>query len=170
MSQHLPNLVDPWRLADLGRRFAGRIRIEQLSRLAQIVVEPSGETVYELEFFRDGQRRSCIRGKVAADLRLQCQRCLEPMDYPVRSELSLALVRGIAEIESLPDRYDPLLIDDTGTIRPQDVIEDELLLALPQVAMHGPDQCGISQQAVQGTQAVTGGESPFAVLADLKRK
>ncbi len=170
MSQHLPNLADPWRLADLGRRFAGRIRIEQFPRLAQLLAGPSGEATYELEFFTDERGYSCIAGKLAADLSVECQRCLGPMAYPVRSEFALALVRSIAEIERLPDRYDPLLVDDTDIIHPQDVIEDELLLALPQVAMHDTEQCAAVSGSPQADRVSTQTKSPFAVLAELKKK
>jgi uncharacterized protein len=99
---------------------------------------------------------------------LRCQRCLEALVYRVDSEMSLALVSGMDGARQLPERYDPLLVSDR-LIRPRDLIEDELLLALPQIPMHDPEACKAMSAELDVGQEQSGKANAFAVLADLKR-
>jgi uncharacterized protein len=167
MSQAFPELVDPRRCADLGKHFAGRIPLEAFSRLAPLLVDVAADAEFELEFQREG-RRAVIRGKVRADLRLECQRCREPMAFTAASDICLAVVEGLDEIERLPEPYDPLMME-APKLKLMDLLEDELLLSLPQVPMHHPGEC-TSAQMRDPVEATATEENPFAVLAELKRK
>jgi uncharacterized protein len=169
MSQHLPDHFDPWRFTDLGKRISGSYPLESLPRLRESLVDTQGEVGFTLVFFRGEQHRACVRGKVEATLVLQCQRCLEAMPWPVQSSVSLAFVEGIDEAEILPDALDPVVVED-GLVRLRDLVEDELLLALPQVPMHPLGACGSqvgAETSPRGIEPVR--ESPFAVLSELKR-
>jgi uncharacterized protein len=90
------------------------------------------------------------------------------MPLSVQSNLALAFVEGIEEAGSLPETLDPVLVEN-GRINLKDLIEDELLLALPQVAMHPIGECvsQVPEQPPAGDESVR--ENPFAVLAELKR-
>ena len=161
--------------AEQGRHIEGVIALSLLPRLAGLLVSQEGEAHFELEFFRDAKRRSCVRGKVAARLELCCQRCLEPVHYLVESDLLLGLVQGLDEAERLPDEYDPLMVEN-DRFQPADLVEDELILGLPQVPMHTPPEaCG--EQAVRLATGKAPGDdrgtenpdNPFGVLAQLKK-
>ena len=174
MSSRLPDFVDPWRMADLGRSFSGKVAIAELPRLAKAVLESQGEAELELAFDRDGQKRARLQGFVKATLALQCQRCLGPMRVPLESELSLVLVESMDEAERLPEHYDPLLLEEPR-IRLLDIVEDELLLSMPQVPRHNPGECGSGQRYesepdLAEQEESTENDSPFAVLAELKHK
>lgn len=129
-------------------------------------------------FDRDDKRRSIVHGNVKAVLTLVCQRCLEPMEYPVDTEFNLALVRGFQEAERLPEEFDPLLLEDEQPVAVRELIEDELLLAIPDVPRHGDDRaCEIKErpevvEAVETTpiERQVSSDNPFAVLASLKRQ
>jgi uncharacterized protein len=54
----------------------------------------------------------------------------------------MAVVEGLDEARRLPEEIEPVLIDD-GRLRPLELVEDEILLALPQVPMHGADDCAV---------------------------
>lgn len=173
MSQPMPDLVDPWRLAALGKRFSGRIPLAKFPRLGALLLDQDGDAVFELGFEMDEHGRTCVRGRVETSLRLECQRCLEPMVFKATAAISLALVESLDEMELLPDEYDPLLVE-SGSIKPFDLLEDELLLTLPQVPVHLDGSCSASAFAngEPGEPADGGGprkRSPFAVLAKLKR-
>ncbi len=168
MSQHLPDHLDPWRFTDLGKRISGSYPLVSMPRLRECLADTRGEVGFTLEFFHDEQHRACVRGKVEATLLLQCQRCLEVMPRPVQSSVSLAFVESIEEAEILPDTLDPALVED-GLVGLRDLIEDELLLALPQIPMHPAGTCssqGGAEASLEGSEAVR--ENPFAVLAELK--
>jgi uncharacterized protein len=167
----LPEHADPWRLADAGKRFVGRLDLDQLPRLSEELPEARTAVEYELVFGRDEQNRAAVNGRVKATLFLQCQRCLGILEYPVDRKISLALVEGLDEARGLPDGYEPLLLEEPH-ISLVDLIEDELLLALPQVPKHSAEACtpGVEQAetAPEHQQAVR--DNPFAVLDKLKQK
>jgi len=170
MSQPMPDLVDPWRLAALGKRFSGRIPLAKFPRLGDLLLDQDGDAVFELRFEMDERGRACVRGRVETSVRLECQRCLEPMVFAATAAISLALVESLDEVELLPDEYDPLLVE-SGSIKPFDLLEDELLLALPQVPVHLDGSCSAFASA-DGRPAdgrSSRPRNPFAVLAKLKR-
>ena len=169
MSQHLPDHLDPWRFADLAKRASGSYLLGDLTRLRDCLADPEGEVRFDLAFSRDGQHRACLHGSVEAQLILQCQRCLGTMPFNVESKVSLAFVEGLDEAEALPDDLDPQLVDD-GRVVLRDLIEDELLLALPQVAMHPRAECTPGKIERPDDKPVSERENPFAVLAQLKRQ
>jgi len=167
MSQHFPDLLDPRRFADLGKHFAGEIPLTAFSRLGPLLLDCTGDVEFELRFQREGQR-AVIRGRARAEVQLECQRCRGPMAFEVVSEICLAAVEALGEAERLPEPYDPLLLE-APTIKLVELLEDELLLSLPQVPMHALGQC-TAAQADKRAEAAADEENPFAVLAELKRK
>jgi uncharacterized protein len=168
MSQHFPELLDPRRFADLGKHFAGRIPLTAFSRLGPLLFDPAGEdAAFELRFQRESGR-AVVRGRVHARLQLECQRCRGPMAFDAVSEICLAVVEALGEVERLPEPYDPLLLE-APSLKLVELLEDELLLSLPQVPMHARGQCAAAQTG-EPEEAATVKENPFAVLAELKRK
>jgi len=174
MSSRLPDFVDPWRMVDQGRVFSGRVAITDLPRLAKIVLGAESDVELQLEFGRDREKRACINGSVKAELLLECQRCLSPMSFSIVSQLNVALVRSTEEAERLPDDYDPLLLDEPRILL-LDIVEEELLLSLPQVSRHEIGECCSSvhqetEQAVTDLEKPGERVNPFAVLAKLRQK
>jgi uncharacterized protein len=157
--------VDPWRLAAQGRTLTGRIALDSLPRLAPALAD-GGEAEYRLAFHLDGEHRAVVSGHVSAGLVLQCQRCLGPMLVPVDSHFELAFVHGLDEAARLPESYEPALTED-GWVRPAELVEDELLLALPPVPLHDAADCAAERMEPMpddGPQA----DNPFAALAALR--
>ena len=73
----------------------------------------------------------------------------------------------------MPQDYEALLVAD-GNLRPFDLIEDELILALPVVALDpataGSSEVVWSSDPKAAAQAATDARrSPFAALAKLKK-
>ena len=160
--------TDPWRLAAQGRTLTGRMALGSLPRLAPSLVD-SGDVEYRLAFHLDSDHRAVVSGQVAARLLVQCQRCLEPLAIAVDSRFELAFVRGLDEAARLPETYEPAVAED-GRVRPADLVEDELLLALPPVPVHADPACA-GQPAAAPPGAEADGKNltnPFAVLAALR--
>ncbi|CAD7845195.1 MAG: hypothetical protein [Olavius algarvensis Gamma 1 endosymbiont] len=168
MSLALPSRLDPWRAVDNRSVFVGRLPLSDLSRLRGSLLDAAGDVRFRLAFSRDEARRAVLCCEVAATLRLCCQRCLGALDHEVNSSTLLALVSGIDEERRLPECYDPLPVGDEP-IRPGDLIEDELLLGLPQIPMHERVVCARQIPDVNLARARSGGANPFAVLAELER-
>jgi len=171
--ERLPVHIDPIRMAETRRLLEGKVALAEMTRLADVVQDNSGEVTVSLEFGSDAEGIRYMHGHIDAEVGLLCQRCLEPMRYRIESEFSLGLVRSRNEAEALPSHYEPLLLDGNPLFL-RDVIEDELLLALPIVAMHPQEECGVqldgSEQAE--TEQPDNGEeakdNPFSLLAGLK--
>ncbi|MCG6971442.1 MAG: YceD family protein [Gammaproteobacteria bacterium] len=157
-----------------------------MKRLASLLVQPSGDASLEIEFGRDSAGQAIATGKVAAVVWIQCQRCLEPMEVNVDSEFTLAIVSSLTESRRLPENYDPLVVEQAPLLL-SELVEDEILLALPAVGVHSEacpvvhslDKDSQSQNvdsmynAPESDEIVAECEkkqNPFAVLADLKEK
>jgi uncharacterized protein len=172
MSAPLPDQLDPWRAVQAGSAFAGTVPLERLPRLAQAVLGAEGPASYELAFGRERDGQAVARGRVSMTLRLLCQRCLGELSVPVEATIGLALVRdasgadalGLAAIPGVPDDLDALPLGQ-DPIHPLDIIEDELLLALPAVPAHPPAACGADLTGAAAPAPEGPREHPFAVLA-----
>lgn len=136
MSKALTQRVDPITAADKGRTFEGSIGLSLLPRLAPMLVDDRGEVRFRVQFARNG-RRPTLEGAVHAELRVECQCCLKPMVLVVEQSFLLGVVESLDEVDTLPDGMDPLLVDGAGLgVTVVDIIEDELLLAVPHVTQH----------------------------------
>jgi uncharacterized protein len=175
MLTRLPEFVDPWRLADQGKSFSGQEKLRNLSRLRDLMTRPGGEVAYELRFGRDEGRWPRIKGWVRTTLNLECQRCLGELGVPVDAVLDLAVIEVAGEADALPESCEPVLAED-GRLRLLDIIEEELLLAMPQVPRHEAQYCAAAAQRAVApqdgadTEQTEVPESPFAVLAGMKTK
>ncbi|QXP84273.1 YceD family protein [Methylococcus sp. ANG] len=164
MPPHLPEFVDPLDFADKRRRVVGELPLALLDRIQEFLFERAGNIRVELDFGKDG-RWSVVTGRVEADLVLQCQLCLDPLPWSVRLQVSLGVVASLDEADRLPESYEPLLFDGGAPIRLSDLVQDELVLAIPPIPQH-PD---CREAAHAGPRpAVRQRENPFAVLAQLK--
>ena len=170
MRDRLPDTIDTASLKTLGREYRGALSVADMTRLVEAVRDTDvPELEVRLQVERDAGGVRCVQGEIAGVLHLTCQRCLDQLEFPVRIAFKSALVRSEAEAERLADGYDPLLIEDDRLVV-RDLIEDELLLALPGFPQHGEAQCALPEyQAGTSEAAVDEKPSPFAALADLKR-
>lgn len=120
--------------------YAGVLPFKQMPRLAALVAEPAGQLQVELEADRDSEGAGWLRGKISGVLPLTCQRGLHPFDWLCEVPLSLRLVFSEAEEEQLLKVCEPYLVhDDQLPLR--EVVEDEVLLALPIVARCDDPEC-----------------------------
>jgi uncharacterized protein len=172
--ERLPVHIDPLRMAETGRLLEGRYSIADLDRLHDVLLEHSGEVAVSLEFGIDAEGIRYLRGRLQTEVALECQRCLQPMRAPIDATFSLGLVRTVDAAEQLPSHYEPLLVESDALFL-RDIIEDELLLALPLVAKHDESQCvDVNQRvaaAVKRNDYERGEDNkanPFAALAALK--
>ncbi|MEY1661847.1 YceD family protein [Isoalcanivorax beigongshangi] len=169
-SGQLPHYIEPRKLADQGGSLSGETTVSELPRLNGITLSPGEPVRYDLRFARqDEESLRIVEGTITATLSMTCQRCLDAVAYPVQARVCLALVFSEDDIPALPERYDPWLITDER-MSPVPLLEEELLLALPLVAMH--EQCPTDLPDVLVTEdeapAATKAENPFAILASLK--
>lgn len=151
------------------RSFSGRLPVERLDRLCETLADSSGEVAYALEFGCDDHRVCYVDVIADTALQLTCQRTLQPFAFPVRVSTRLGMIRHEQEEAGLPQDYEPLLIPSDGRIKPADLIEEELLLAMPLVPIN-PDgiQYPVASPVDLDQADAAAQENPFAVLRGLK--
>jgi len=168
----LPDWIDPARLASQGREIAGCLPLGEMPRLAAELTETGGEAAARFEFLKAPGRRDRVRGEVQATLRLRCERCLQTMDVPVDHHFEALLISDEAMLESLSGDEDVVWVEPEG-LSLHRLLEEELLLALPVVALHEEGtECARYQyhEFAPSDIAQTRREedNPFAVLKGLK--
>ena len=171
MSNQLPKTVDPYRLAGTGAALRGGLPLVDMGRLRARLASADGMVDVSLTFGVDADNTRYIQGRYDVTLQLVCQRCMEAMTFPIAQTVKLGLVSGDAErVDRLPARYEPLIIED-DSLDLAEMVEDEILLALPIVPMHEPDVCAVSLEALCGEAPAAEPEThrPFANLSGLMK-
>ena len=170
MSVALPESVDAWRMVASGRIFQGRVPLARLLRLQPSLADDAGECIYRVEFGRDEFGVAFCDIQAEAALPLICQRTLDRFELPVQVSQRLGLLRDEREEAGLPPGYEPVLLPEDGRLDAAELIEDELILAIPVV----PVKPG--SEAVDAHWVDAGAEeepeearpNPFAALSALK--
>ena len=154
------------------RSFDGRTPLAAMARLRDLLADDQGEVRFSLEFGEDALRVPFVELRIDAELPLICQRGLQRFLFPVAMVQRLGLIRASsdtidADEAALPPGYEALGVGDDGLLRPAELVEDELILAVPLV----PVQPG--SESVERDWPVTVEEeartNPFAALAALKK-
>jgi uncharacterized protein len=190
MSATVSSQIDPWQAVAREATYAGTFLLEALPRLrgalatvdrSNAVTDTGGETweetpvaTYDLAFRRDEARRPVVLGWVHAVVPLVCQRCLGVVEHVIDAPVCLMLVPG-ADAGTAPEPYDPLPVV-AAQVSLADLVEDELLLALPQIPKHAPGTCAVAVGGLgldsSETQEIAGDTdkrpNPFAALAGWK--
>ena len=157
----LPEYIYPARLAGQGRRLRGLMRLTNMTRLAEWIETRDGSVAVEAAFFDTEKGLHRARGEVSGTLTVRCQRCMEPMELPVRSGLKLQFVEEASQIE--PEGDYAIVRMTRGPTSLLEVIEDELILALPMAPMHPEGRCG-------ATVTTHSSKSPLAEASELLRR
>ncbi len=150
------------------REFEGRIPLAAMTRLRSSLFDAEGEVRYRLAFGTDEFRVPFVELGIEAELPLECQSSLKRFLLPVQFSQRLGLIRDEADEAALPEEYEALLVGADAMLRPAELVEDELILALPVVAV-APDANAVEREFAP-TVEETAEANPFAALAGLKKK
>ena len=101
-----------------------------------------------------------VAGQVGVTVPATCQRCLGVVEILLEVELRLILGGDVANAAD-DEHYDIWELDE-DTLRPLDLLEEALIMAIPLAAMHVDD--AVCKQAAEIAEAVTETTQPFAML------
>ncbi len=160
-SGFLPRSVDPERAADQRLVFVGPLDTAPLMRLRELAAGDAGRISGRLAFMRDEQGRAVMEGHAEALLPLLCQRCAAVFRFEFHADWRRIFVRSEADEQDLAEKGVDVCYHD-GPLDVADVVEEELMLALPMAPRH-PEGCVSVLQPAAGTH-------PFAGLAGLLKR
>jgi len=156
-------LIDGFEFAAAGASQEGAWPVGEFPRLRELLYDDSGTVRYELRGAIDAHGRHSLTLRLSGALRLRCRRCLEAVEVPVREQAVLWLARSQAEIDAQPvaaEGDDGVVASREMAVR--DLVEDELLLALPYAPRH--ENC-----SAQAGAAPEGRQRPFEGLRGMLR-
>ncbi len=145
--------------------FEGQIEVDSMTRLRELLVASPTAVALKFEFRSSDIDPPTLVGEMQTELQVECQRCLQAMPTPMKLEFKLLIDASddVVQESSLDTIY-----SDDGIIDIFEVAEDELILALPLVAMHEDDTCNKHWRASDSSHDPDIRENPFSVLKELK--
>jgi uncharacterized protein len=170
MPAGLPDLVDCARLAEDGAEIERVYALRELPRLQDLLAEPDGSVRARFAFAKLGSEPGASVS-VQAVPRLICQRCMQPVAFPVEASSKVEFAADAGE-PGAPEREVYQMQD--GLVSLRELAEEELLLALPIApACSVPESCGnaVAYQAAGEARADKDAmRRPFAGLQSLLKK
>lgn len=169
MSGGLPEYLDLTKVGHTPLMVAGNLSLSRMPRLCAVLADSGGQVRVDLQLFKEGGL-AVVNGRVHASLGLTCQRCFGPLRYPVDASMRLAWSGSPQAAAQVPVSYEPL-DSGSGRVKLAELVEDELLLALPLVARHvKADDCSAQPARRTETGGVAApGTRPFEILQTLRR-
>jgi len=169
MSLEYPDFIDPQKAAEGHRTFSGTIPLSRMSRLKDFLEKETGEARFTAKFEKDSLVGVRVQIEVQAVLWLLCQRSLEPYQERVNRISQLGVIEDISKEGLLPEGYEAILTEH-GKVSFLVMVEDELLLALPQVPRNPELPPMEAESGELGAQGSPLGQQPkrqpFAGLGD----
>lgn len=132
VSREFPDWINPWAAAQGRREFRGTLPLARMRRLAPLLADDGGEAHFECRLLLDNEGRPLIHLRVQAELLLRCQASLEVYRQPIERHSELGVIAEDSEETLLPGHLEPVLAP-AGRLALIELVEDELILAMPQV-------------------------------------
>jgi uncharacterized protein len=142
MRQNLLLEIDPIALAQKEENLAGQIPLSGMKRLSEILSQTQGVAKVNLKFQKDAEGRPVIQGKIELSAEMLCQRCNEPVEYPLSISVSLSPITHEKQAAQLPSRYEPL-VTHGERVALIELVEDEIILNLPMIPKHEEENCPV---------------------------
>ena len=159
-------MIDPRRSADQDIEYQERMQAGLLKRLEEAVDSLDGEVSVKIRLYRDEQKRMRVYGYASVSVSMVCQRCLQPSEQMLHADIDLVAVFSEEQAKALPKEIDAWVVGESANLH--ELIEDELLLAMPIVVYHAENECSTPagykpEEPLEKVER----QSPFAVLKDL---
>ncbi len=170
-TEPLSSILDVRKAAVRDAEIRGVLKPLDLKRFRPLLGGDDGSISVDMAFSRDEERRYLVHVTIEATIVVTCQRCLEAMPERLSCENTLAILWTDEESAHLPRHLDPLVVRDLSC-NLWELVEDELILALPQFSYHDTAACNMKVAAysepVPQQDTGEGKPNPFDVLGQLK--
>ena len=164
---HQP-VIDGFEFATAGATQEGKLPLSGFPRLRDQFVSDAGDVTYALKGVRDARGRPSLQLKVRGSLQLRCQRCLGALAHDVDARQVLVLAGSQEEIDAeAAGVEDPDRVVAAKEMSVRDLVEDELILALPYAPRHEDCEAEHEGTDARGERAMS---SPFAGLRGMMQR
>ena len=163
--------------AKQARSIKKSITVKQIAKLENLVED--GTLDVNLDFFMGDTGLPSVKGSIRGALKLTCQRCMRPITQALDLELGLLLLSPNQDMPDMELNLEPYIYDSTS-VTLVDLISDDIVLNLPQIAKHPGQSCDPSilpvvpsadekplQEAVADSPASASPSKPFSALKDM---
>jgi uncharacterized protein len=171
MAPGLPDRVDCAHLADKAVVLERVYPLGEMPRLRDLLADARGSVRANFAFAKLGAGRAGATVAIEAMPQLICQRCLQGFAFAAAGSSEIEFWSGSGGDVANSQRE--VYTMDGGSVSLRELAEEELLLALPVVAMHTPQSCGSGPafEAGDEIQDTSGDRSrPFTALQNLLKK
>ena len=163
----LPRICNPTLLASRGERLRGAHPVGELHRFRRAVDHASGPVQVDLHFRQDESGLTRVGGHLEVPVRLTCQRCLEPLELLLDAAVDMLVVRSEGEAERHGQGREAVRLEG-HSLPLLELMEDELMLALPMHASHPAGHCSPPAfPAPRSAESETAAPAPFSSLSTL---
>jgi len=171
MLEDLPEFIDLAKLAKQNATLKGQVKLEQLTRLQTSLCDTQGEIHIDWALSLDRRYRPIIEGRLTGVLHIECQRCLQPMQWAMNAHVALVVFTEGQTEADIPEGYEALVLTESPTSL-KHLVEDEIILALPIMPVHEGD-CPSNNYQLSDTaeqdELPEERYNPFQVLEKLKK-
>jgi uncharacterized protein len=173
MAPALPDRVDCAHLADNAVVLERVYSLGEMPRLQDLLAGPQGSVHARFSFAEVDSGRVGATVAIESVAQLVCQRCLQSFAYPLAGSSEIEFAGGLSPGAAQTQTQREVYVMDEGSVSLRELAEEELLLALPIVAMHEPQACeqAVTEETDGEVQGMSGDRTrPFASLKNLLKK
>lgn len=169
MAKSLPDSIDIVNAIRKSWLLSGTILLSDFNRLpAHLVKVDDQEVKFEMAFEPSSDIMGLAHITIESKIELICQRSLEHFDYKIKVNKTIGLINREEDEGKLFGGVAPSWVE-SGTVDPKTLLEDELLLVIPEFPLK-PGATIQSEYLADETEQETAEDTynPFAALKDLK--
>jgi uncharacterized protein len=121
---------------------SGELELGKLTRLAGLLHSDVGSVRASLRFRQRRDGWVGVELMYQAAVHLVCQRCLESFRHEMTERVDVVLADAASVPSAVPEGCEPFELEG-GRLQPAQLVEDELIVAIPLVARHArTEECG----------------------------
>ncbi|NMP31410.1 23S rRNA accumulation protein YceD [Thalassotalea sp. M1531] len=165
----LPVTIDPYKSAQRRLECVGVFELSEMKRLLDACESCAEHIEVSFQFDVDELGLVIFSGKGSASVGLICQRCNEVFDHKLEIDFQFSPVKNAEGAADLPSYYDAIELDENGEVNLRELVEEELLLAIPLIPRHELNDCQADADSTWGElPEELDKPNPFDVLKQLK--
>jgi uncharacterized protein len=149
------------------RHYQGSVELKQLLRLTDMLAGTAGLVEFSIQFERAARILGKAQVKVKADLPLICTISTKKFMFPVEIDSTIGFIDDLAYEDLLELGMEASWVEE-GMINPLEIIEDELILAVPDAPFDEAQSHVDETKTSEDEDLKAHKPNPFSVLENLK--